>query len=79
MTAAMDVLKTHLKKVQEHADRLYDLVQASNPEAKIYRSNGIYTDQDKRLQSAMWHGHEVSKYLRAAGYNIEKQEKAGDE
>lgn len=65
------VLKVQLKKVQEHADALYKLVSQSCPDGNMFRGE---TEQDKRIGQAVWHAHEVSKYLSAALYNIEKRD-----
>lgn len=67
-----DTIPGHAKKVQEHADALYKLLQESNPGADGVRP---VTETDKRMSAAMWHGHEVCKYLSAIVYANEKQRK----
>lgn len=69
-------LKHSLKIIQEHADKLYELVSASNPDGKMFRREGEEkTEQDKRISAACWHGHEINKYLAAARYRIQAMEK----
>jgi hypothetical protein len=70
-----DNLKFYLRKVREHSDMMYKLVAESNPEGKMWRPEGVdKTEQDKRIASAVWHAHEISKYLSAANYRLEKQD-----
>lgn len=75
-TVKVRAMTMHLDKVQEHMDKMYDLIRESNPDGKIYRADGNYSDQDKRTSAAMWHAHEVCKYIAAAKYHMNKENEA---
>lgn len=67
------MMEFYLKKILEHSDKMYNLVSDSNPEGKLFRPNGEEaTEQDKRISSAVWHAHEINKYIYGAQYHINK-------
>ena len=58
-----------IRTAQKHADELYKLVIECNPDGNMFRNDTV---QDRRVGAAVWHAHEVSKYLSAATVAIKR-------
>ena len=61
-----------IKKIQEHADELYKLVHSAYPDSNMFRAE---TTGDKAVRAAVWHSHEIVKYLGALNRTLQRAQK----